>query len=151
MVIRLLCAVLAGLLLAAAFPLSIAELPLGSWGPVAVGIPGWNPDAGYGQVAWFAFIALIPMLEAARSSRSDFEACCLGYLTGMIWLSLNWLWLGSFGWLPVISTPRARYSVGMSRAAMIVGVRSGIRGLVYRRAALICLHFARCILKSSMP
>lgn len=124
MTMRLLCAVLSGLLLAAAFPLSIAELPLGSWGMAALGIPGFIPDAGYGQVAWFALIALVPLMEAARGSRSDLEACGWGYLAGVIWLSLHWLWLGSFGWLPVVLI------------AAFYGLPYGLVGLLFRRLIL---------------
>ena len=93
---------MAALLLAAAFPLTLHDLPLpGSGLSVPLPVPGWTPD-GYGQVAWLAFIALIPVLEAARQSRSNLEAFTWGYLAGLGWLVLHWMWLSSFGWLPVV-------------------------------------------------
>ncbi|MBN2081971.1 apolipoprotein N-acyltransferase [bacterium] len=103
MVLRLICAILAGLLLAAASPLSLPEIPLPEpWGTLALGIPGWHAEAGFGQVAWLAFVALIPLLEAAKNSKSRLEAFGLGYLAGLAWLIPHWIWLISFGWLPVI-------------------------------------------------
>lgn len=100
---RLLCAVMAALLLAAAFPLTLLDLPLPApIGPLPLETPGWLAAEGYGQVAWLAFIALIPLLEAARSSRSDLEAFGWGYLSGALWLMMHWLWLIAFGWVPVI-------------------------------------------------
>jgi len=102
MLMRISSAVLAGLLLAAAFPLSLPDISLGGGlGELSFGIPGWQA-AGYGQVAWFAFVALIPLLEVARHSKNDLESFCWGYLSSLVWLFLNWIWLSSFGWLPVL-------------------------------------------------
>lgn len=101
--IRLLCAVFAALLLAASFPLTLPDLPLPApWGPLPIETPGWIAAAGYGQVPWLAFLALIPLLEVARSSRSDLEACGWGWLAGVLWLIPHWVWLTTFGWLPVV-------------------------------------------------
>jgi len=100
---RLLSAIVTGVLLAAAFPLSLPDLPLPApWGPLPVEVPGWNPAGDYGQLSWLAFFALIPLLEIAKRSRSALQSFGWGYLSGIIWLTLHWMWLLSFGWLPVL-------------------------------------------------
>jgi apolipoprotein N-acyltransferase len=124
MLMRMLSAVLAGLLLAAAFPLSLPDITLGGGiGELSIGIPGWQA-AGYGQVAWFAFVALIPLLEVARRSGSDLEAFCWGYLCSLVWLVPHWIWLSSFGWLPVLLL------------AAFFGLPVGLAALLFRRLAL---------------
>lgn len=100
---RLLSAIVTGVLLAAAFPLSLPDLPLPApWGPLPVEVPGWDAAGGYGQLSWLAFLALIPLLEIAKRSHSALQSFAWGYLSGIIWLILHWMWLLSFGWLPVV-------------------------------------------------
>lgn len=131
MVKRLLCAVLAGLLLAAAFPLSLPALPLGHvLGDVPIGIPGWQA-AGYGQVSWFAFVALIPLLEVAHHSRSGLAAFGWGFFSGLVWLTLHWMWLSSFGWLPVLLLA-GMFSLPVGLAVLLFSylIRSAKPGLI---------------------
>jgi apolipoprotein N-acyltransferase len=98
MLTRFLGAVLSAMLLAIAFPLTLPGLPA-AWGlalPPST-LPGWDAAGGYGQVAWVAFFALIPLLEVMRSSRGPGEAFGWAYLSGTVWMMLHLSWFSSFG------------------------------------------------------
>jgi len=100
---RIAAALLSAMLLALSFPLSLPPLKLPGLGaPLDIPLPGTLPGAGYAQLAWLAFIALIPLLEAVRLSRRPAEAFITGYVCGLAWLLLHWSWLGSFGLFAVI-------------------------------------------------
>ena len=119
------------MLLAASFPLTLPDFPLPEpWGPLPIETPGWIAAAGYGQVPWLALLALIPLLEVARASMSDLEACLWGYLAGVLWLVPHWLWLLTFGWPPVLlmalfyALPVGLYAL-LARRVIAIG-RSGL-------------------------
>lgn len=103
MLMRFLGAVLSAMLLAIAFPLTLPGLPK-AWGLTLpqFTLPGWNAVDGFGQLAWVAFFALIPLLEAVRTSRSSREASLWAYLTGVLWLVLHLAWFSSFGIMAVL-------------------------------------------------
>ena len=101
--LRVVSAVFGGILLAFAFPLTIAPLHLPApYGPLNVPLPFYSASEGYAQAWWIAFIALIPLMEAARNAARPREAFLLGYIGGLAWLLLHWMWLSSFGIVPVI-------------------------------------------------
>ncbi|MCH7471918.1 apolipoprotein N-acyltransferase [bacterium] len=98
-------ALLAGVLLALAFPLSLPAVRFpGVLAPIPLELLGANLSEGYIHLPWLAFVALLPLLVAVRHSSRPGEAFCYGYLCGVLWLLLHWLWLGSFGWVPVVLT-----------------------------------------------
>lgn len=98
MLIRFLGSVLSAMLLAIAFPLTLPGIPK-AWGLALppFTLPGWDAAGGFGQVAWVAFFALIPLLEVMRLSRRPAEAFFWAYLTGTLWMMLHLMWFSSFG------------------------------------------------------
>ncbi|HES58517.1 MAG TPA: hypothetical protein ENO21_03705, partial [Firmicutes bacterium] len=126
MLMRALCALLSGWLLALAFPLSLPPLrlpePIGLIPPI---LPGAGPEAGYTQLSWLAFVALIPLLELARRSPNGRQAFFWGYFSGVVWLSGHFIWLGSFGPAPVVLLTLY--------FSLPVGLFAWLARLVYRR------------------
>jgi len=101
LLISLTACILSALLLAFSFPLSLPPDMLTPLDQAGLQLPGWH-SAGYAQLPWLAFIALIPLLEVCRRSTSMASAAVWGYFTGILWLLLHLDWIGSFGLLPVI-------------------------------------------------
>jgi apolipoprotein N-acyltransferase len=123
---RALCGLLSGWMLALAFPLSLPPLRLPEpIGLVPLALPGAAPGAGYTQLWWLAFIALIPLLESARLSPNGRQAFFWGYFTGVVWLSGHFIWLGSFGVAPVVLL--------VLYFALPVGLFTWLAHLIYRR------------------
>lgn len=85
MLVNIILSVLAGVLLAAAFPLSFA------------------PDGSQWAWPWLAFIAPVPLFVALRNAKNALHAYLLGFLAGTILHLLGVYWLGSFGALALIA------------------------------------------------
>jgi apolipoprotein N-acyltransferase len=110
---RYVLSALSGLLLAASFPLTLLPLPyqLAALFPYNVaadpalgpfGSMGLDTSLGYVQFPWLAFIALVPLLLAASACETANKAFRCGYVAGLCWLSISFLWISNFGALPVV-------------------------------------------------
>jgi apolipoprotein N-acyltransferase len=110
---RLLGALLSALLLALSYPLTLLPLPAWLLGLLpfnlpadpALGsftVPGLPTHLGYLQFPWLAYVALVPLLLSIRAARKSAEALKLGFISGVVWLTLTMLWLISFGFVPVL-------------------------------------------------
>jgi len=143
---RLAAAVLCGLLLAAAFPLSLP----GEAGAAIVArlalLTGAPVDLGYVQFPGLAFVALVPLLLAVRGCRGGGEAFALGYLAGAVWLTLHLDWIGSFGWLPVLALA-VFYALPMGLFALMMHavIRQARPGLIVwgTAAAWVAIEYLR--------
>ena len=85
MFVNIILSVLAGVLLAASFPLSFA------------------PDGSQWACSWLAFVAPVPLFAALRNARNALHAYLLGFLAGTVLHLLGVYWLSSFGTLALIS------------------------------------------------
>ncbi len=94
--------ILSALLLAFAFPLSLPPEIMQPLNQAGLSLPGWQAGAGYAQLPWLAFIALLPLIWVCRRTASPAGAAGYGYLTGALWLIIHLDWIGSFGIAPVI-------------------------------------------------
>jgi len=135
---RLAAAVLCGLLLAAAFPLSLP----GEAGAAIVArlalLTGAPVDLGYVQFPGLAFVGLVPLLLAVRGCRGGGEAFATGYVAGVVWLTLHLDWIGSFGWLPVLALAAFfALPVGLFALMMHAVIRQARPGLVVWGAATL--------------
>jgi len=85
MLVNIILSVLAGILLAASFPLS------------------YSPDGTQWAWPWLAFVAPVPLFVALRNARNALHAYALGFLAGTVLHLLGVYWISSFGMLALIS------------------------------------------------